>query len=80
MLNRLKNTNSSTKPSKSLGDSIKRHIFHKSLVSKSGTKQHRSSPSTVFNVSGKQFCKIQMFKLLGIIGRKLTCCMLYSKL
>ncbi|KAJ6646591.1 Rho GTPase-activating protein 19 [Pseudolycoriella hygida] len=44
MLNRLKNTNSATKPTKSLGDSIKRHIFHKSLVSKSASKQ-RASPS-----------------------------------
>lgn len=48
MLNRLKNTNSASKPTKSLGDSIKRHIFHKSIVSKSATKQ-RSSPG--FSVS-----------------------------
>lgn len=55
MLNRLKNTTSASKPTKSLGDSIKRHIFHKNLISKNLTKQQRSSPSTAFDVSAKSY-------------------------
>ncbi|XP_037032276.1 uncharacterized protein LOC119071512 [Bradysia coprophila] len=54
MLNRLKNTNSASKPSKSLGDSIKRHIFHKSLATKSATKQ-RSSPAFHTPTRAQQF-------------------------
>lgn len=54
MLNHLKSTSASSviKSGKSLGDSIKKHIFNKGLISRSSKKSQ--TPNNDFNVSYNQ--------------------------
>ena len=67
MVSRMKNS-TSIKTGKSLGDSIKKHILHKSLVSKTPKRSNTTTPSS-FDVSFNKFlfclkniCKISIYE------------------